>query len=89
MQVSYLPSQAGASAAPKECRTACDVCSPSMPSRDVGQAAEFMTSSRKSLDAGGWVQKQVCDPTQAQSAPSALNFSLRMRVSLCGACVSC
>ncbi len=60
MQVSYLPSPGTAStAAPKECRAACSVCSPTVPSRDVGQEAAFMSSSRKSLTEGGWVQRQV------------------------------
>ncbi|CAL5222892.1 g5321 [Coccomyxa viridis] len=58
-EVSYLPAPGTAStAASKECRAACSVCSPTVPSRDVGQEAAFMSSSRKSLTEDGWVQRQ-------------------------------
>lgn len=60
MQVSYLPCLGTASsAAPKECRAACNVCAPTVPSRDVGQGAAFMSSSRKCLTEEGWVRRQV------------------------------
>ena len=62
MQVSYLPCNTISEAQPKECRAACNVCAPCLPSRDVGSAAAFMTSSRKSFAQDGWVHRQVDDP---------------------------
>lgn len=63
VQVQYLPCATVGTAAPKECRASCDVCSPSLPLRDVGESAAFMSSSRRCLAEEGWVQRQVGAPS--------------------------
>lgn len=62
--MAFLPSDLVPGKARRECRAECEVCGPGSPTRAAGSDARFMTSSRRALDEGGWVTRQVCCPTQ-------------------------
>ncbi|CAL8471765.1 g11307 [Coccomyxa elongata] len=57
-EVAFLPSDPVLDKARRECRAECEVCGPGSPTRAAGSDARFMTSSRRALDEGGWVNRQ-------------------------------
>ena len=66
--MAFLPSDPVPDKARGECRAECEVCGPGSPTRAAGREARFMTSSRRALDEGGWVTRQVCWPNKADSS---------------------